>query len=172
MTSTRSVPPDRAPGRTSQRLTPTDRVLLAVDRAVRGLGGPGFETQTLVCLAGRVDVAGLRRGLERFGARYPIATARLAESANGSEARWRFRPGAHCPLAETWLESAERAEVLDHAAGLLSTPVLPEEADPIRFHLLHRPDGRDVVILQYNHALMDNHAAVPLLGELNLLCHA
>src|SRR5262249_22482779 len=78
MTSTRSAPPDRVPGRTNQRLTPTDRVLLAVDRAVRGLGGPGFETQTLVYLAGRVDVAGLRRGLERFGARYPIATARLA----------------------------------------------------------------------------------------------
>jgi hypothetical protein len=143
-------------------------VLFAVDRAVRGLGGPGFETQTLLWLGGRVDVVGLRTGLERFSARYPIASARL-DGEGGSGSCWRFRPGAHCLLEETWLESAEAAAVLDHAAGLLSTPVVLRDADPIRFHLLHRPDGRDVLLLQYNHALMDNNAAVPLLGQLDRL---
>jgi hypothetical protein len=172
MTSPSSEPPELVPARTGQRLTPADRVLLAVDRAIRGQGAPGFETQTLVCLAGRVDVAGLRAGLERFSAIHPVANARLAAGENGSGARWRFRPGARCPLTETWLVSAEPAAVLAHAAGLLSAPPCPEEADPIRFHLLHRSDGRDVLLLQYNHILMDNQVAVPLLGQLDRLCQA
>src|SRR5262249_23061349 len=127
------------------------------------------ETQMLVWLAGRVDVVGLRTALARFSARYPITTARLDKAEDGSASCWRFRPGAQCLLAEMWPESAEPAAVLDHAAQLLATPALPEDADPIRFHLLHRPDGRDVLILQYNHALMDNNAAVPLLGQLDRL---
>ncbi|MCI0638716.1 MAG: hypothetical protein L0Y72_14015 [Gemmataceae bacterium] len=161
---------ERAAIKTGQRLTAADRVLLAVDRTVRGLGGPGFETQTQVWLSGRVRVADLRSGLERFCARYPIAVARLCEAEDGFGSWWRFRPGARCMLAEAWLESAESATVLDFAARLLSTPDLLEGNDPIRFHLLHRPDGRDVLILQYNHVLMDNNVAVPLLSELDQLC--
>ena len=162
------APLDPAPGQSTRRLSANDRVLLAVDRTVRGLGGPGFETQTLLWLGGRVDVVGLRTGLERFSARYPVAAARL-EGEGGSGSCWRFRPGAHCRLEETWLGSADAAAVLEHAAGLLATPVILPDADPIRFHLLHRPDGRDVLLLQYNHALMDNTAAVPLLGQLDRL---
>ncbi|HKB05049.1 MAG TPA: hypothetical protein VKD90_22690 [Gemmataceae bacterium] len=165
MTTATLAPPDLAPVTTTQCLTATDRTMLAVDRAVRGLGGPGFETQMLVWLAGRIDVAGLRGRLARFSVRHPVAAARLVEAGSGP--RWRYRPGACCPLVETWLEAAEPAAVLDHAARLLSNPPPPEETDPIRFHLLHRPDGRDVLILQYNHALMDNTAAVPLLRRLD-----
>jgi hypothetical protein len=168
MTVATPPPPEPAPARAVQRLSATDRVLLAVDRTVRGLGGPGFETQTLLWLGGRVAVAGLRTGLERFSARHPIACARL-EGEGSSGSCWRFRPGGRCPLEEAWLGSAEEAAVLDHAAGLLSTPVALGDSDPIRFHLLHRPDGRDVLLLQYNHALMDNNAAVPLLVQLDRL---
>jgi hypothetical protein len=165
MTTATCEPSDPPAVRTGQRLTANDRMMLAVDRAVRGLGGPGFETQMLVWLGGRADVAGLRGRLARFGARHPVAAARLVERPSG--ARWRFRPGAGCPLVETRLDSAEPSAVLDHAARLLSTPGPLEDTDPIRFHLLHRPDGRDVLVVQYNHALMDNTAAVPLLRELD-----
>jgi hypothetical protein len=140
-------------------------MLLSVDRAVRGLGGPGFETQMLVWLAGRLDPAGLRERVARFSARHPVTTARLVE--RGPRASWRFRTDAFCPLMETWVDSADPAAVLDHAARLLSTPSPAEETDPLRFHLVHRPDGRDVLILQYNHALMDNAAAIPVLRELD-----
>jgi hypothetical protein len=161
--STAEPPPQRA----GQRLAAADRVMLAVDRVVRGLGGPGFETQTLLWLGGRVDVARLRTALERFSACHPLATARLEGDDYGPA--WRFRPGSRCPLQETWVESGKPAAVLDHAAGLLSTPVDLGDVHPIRFHLLHRAGGRDVLLVQYNHALVDNTAAVPLLRRLDQL---
>jgi hypothetical protein len=36
----------------------------------------------------------------------------------------------------------------------------------MRFHLLHRPGGRDVFVMQYNHVLMDNNAAMLVLKEI------
>ena len=50
-----------------RRLNVSDRMLLSVDRAMRRLGGPGFETQTLVHLAGRVDRDRLRTALACLG---------------------------------------------------------------------------------------------------------
>src|SRR5262249_753748 len=40
----------------------------------------------------------------------------------------------------------------------------PAEVDPARFHLLRRPDGRDLLLVQFNHALVDHHGAMRLLG--------
>src|SRR5262249_58937456 len=129
-----------------------------VDRILRGMGCSGFETQTLVWLSGRCDVAVLRTAVARLNARHPVTAARLVEGV-GEKPHWRFRPGAECLLRETDLPSAEPAAVLDHAGHLLSEPANPAEADPIRFHLLHRPNGEDVVLVQYNHSLMDNTAS-------------
>jgi hypothetical protein len=61
------------------------------------------------------------------------------------------------------------AAALGHAGRLLSEPSDPAAADPIRFHLLHRPGGPDVFLMQYNHALMDNGASVLLLQEIDRL---
>jgi hypothetical protein len=143
--------------------------MLSVDRALRELGASGFETQMFVYLSGRADVASLRVALRRMSERYPLATARLTGAGEDGEPCWRFRPGAYCPLGEADLPSAGADAVLGHAARLLSTPADPVEADPIRFVLLHRPDGRDVFLVQYNHTLMDNNGAVRLLRELGHL---
>jgi hypothetical protein len=151
-----------------QYLNAADRAIRTVDRILRGMGCSGFETQTLVWLSGRGDAEVLRTAIARLNARHPVMAARLVEVA-GDRPCWRFRPGAECPLQETDLPSAEPAAVLDHAGHLLSEPTNPAEADPIRFHLLHRPNGRDVVLVQYNHALMDNNALVLLLQEMDRL---
>jgi hypothetical protein len=155
------------PGR--HKLSITDQALLHVDRAVRAIGGAGFETQLFVWLAGRADVAGLRAALGRLSQRYPLVTARLAGEA--AAPFWRFRPGGLCLLQETDVTAAEPQAVLEAAAGLYVAPSDPALNDPLRCHLLHRPHGRDVFLLQYNHALMDNNAALLLLREIDRLRH-
>jgi hypothetical protein len=148
-----------------QRLDVTDRVILGVDRALRGMGYPGFDTQMFVWLSGRLDAGRLRQALDHLGASYPVITARLRDEPGGGPC-WCYRAGARPALQEARLSSAAPREVLDHAARLLSSPHTPEETDPLRFHLLHRSDGRDVFLVQYNHTLMDNSAAPLVLRAL------
>ncbi|MCI0705346.1 MAG: hypothetical protein L0241_30165 [Planctomycetia bacterium] len=68
--------------------------------------------------------------------------------------------GLHCPSG---------ADYITLTYALLGNPGDLASADPIRFDLLHRPDGRDVFLMQYSHALMDNGDAIPLLRELDQL---
>jgi long-chain acyl-CoA synthetase len=146
-----------------QGLVPTDRAMLSVDRALRDLGYPGFETQMLLWLAGRADEEGLRAGISRLSRSYPVTASRLVEAGNQGGPCWQFRAGAECTLRVAHIGSSEPQAVLDFAGRILSTPADPTWTDPIRFYLLHRPDGRDVVLVQYNHTLMDNHAALRVL---------
>jgi hypothetical protein len=147
-------------------LNAADRMLLAVDRSLRRLGAPGFESQTFVWLRSRADRSRLRAALARLGAEHPIAIARLLEAGDGGAPCWRFQPGALADLVETDLGSAAPQAVLEHAGRLLSTPCDPAEADPIRFHLLHRPDETDVVLIQFNHTLMDHGDTIRVLRYL------
>jgi hypothetical protein len=147
---------------TGQRLNAADSALLAVDRTLREMGCPGFETQMFVWLSGRADAVGLRKAVAQISRFYPVLTSRLVESEERGWSYWRFRPRAECRLQEVALASAKPEAVLDRAARLLSTPLDHSKADPIRFYLLHRPDGRDVFLWQYNHTLMDINATVPL----------
>jgi hypothetical protein len=153
----------RGPG--SRRLNATDRVMLAVDEALRQIGYPGFQTQTFLWLAGRADVPRLRAALSRLSEAHPVTVARLAQARSGP--CWRFRPGARLTLAEADLDASDEITVLGHAGRLLAESHDPAEGDPVRFHLLHRPDGRDVLLLQYSHSLMDNNATPLLLRELS-----
>src|SRR5262245_16181597 len=155
---------DRPDGRLAQPLNAADRFLLAVDRAQRRIGGVGFETQTWIGLDGRVDLPRLRDALACLARRHPAITSRLVEAQDQGGPYWRFRPGSDCPLEETDLADSNPQCVLDHAARLLSAPSDPAEVDPARFHLLRRPDGRDVLLVQFNHALVDHHGAMRLLG--------
>lgn len=148
------------------RLNETDLAIRSVDRALRGFGFSGFETQALVWLDGRLDAARLRTSLARLGRRHPIVTSRLHEIEGESRRSWVGGDG-ECLLHETTLaDSGERA-VLDEAGRMLSVPRDPREYDPIRFHVLHAPDGRDVFLMQYNHTLLDNNAALLLLSEID-----
>jgi hypothetical protein len=150
-----------------QHLNAADRAMLAVDRALRGMGSPGFETQALVWTSTPIDVALLRTAIARLSLRYPVIAARLVECGE-RRPYWSFRPGAMCPLEEA-TASADPADVLDYAGGLLSAPSDPAETDPLRFHLLHRANGQDVFLLQYNHALFDNSASRLVLQEIDRL---
>ena len=152
-----------------QLLNPVDRAMRCTDRVARELGYPGIATQMLVWLDGRVSPRRLRQAISRLARRYPIVAARLVEPPAGGTGQlfWQFRPGASCPLREACLLSNAPAAVLEHVGQLCSNAPNPVEADPIEFHLLHRPGGRDVLVLQYNHVVMDNRMAVPLLRELD-----
>jgi hypothetical protein len=141
-----------------------DIALLTVDQTIRGMGYPGFETQMLIWLAGRIDVAEFRRAIERLARRHPAITSRLVEcdSRGGFAPRWQFQPDLAPRLNEIDLPTADAQAVFDCAADLLSVPRVPSRDPPLSFHLLHRAGTGDVLLLQYDHALMDN-ASVPLL---------
>jgi hypothetical protein len=145
-------------------LNGVDRFLLAVDRTIRLLGGPGFETQTFVWLNGQIDTARLSHNLQRLNHCFPVLTARLVERDGPY---WRLRAQATPLLREAHLPTANRQAVLDHAALLLSGPTDPADVDPVRFQLLHRPNGHDVLVIQYNHVLIDHNDAILLLRELD-----
>jgi hypothetical protein len=150
-----------------QRLNVADRVLLAVNQSLREQGGSGFETQLLVWLSGRIDASGLRAAIARVAERAPVMTSRLVESNEWGGPCWQFRPEARCSLRETSLASADPDAVLQHAAQLLSGAGDLEHTEPIHFHVLRRPNGHAVFLMQYNHTLMDNRAALGLLREIN-----
>ncbi len=144
-------------------LNAADRCLWAIDRSLRQLRGPGFETQTFLWLAGRADPARLRGALDRLIGQYPILNAHLVETGGP---RWQPVPAAHATLRETDVADATPQAVLDHAGRLLGEQTDPAEVDPIRFHLLRRPNGRDVFLAQYNHSLIDHQDAILLLRQL------
>jgi hypothetical protein len=154
-----------------QHLDPIDRVLRCFDSIARQLGYPGIETQMLVWLEGRADAAALHTAITRLSKRFPIVTSRLIEPDRDGTGRsyWQFRPGEICYLTETALTSDNPQAVLEYAGDVLSNGRDPAVADPLEFHFLHRPGGKDVVLFQYNHVLMDNRMAVPLLNELERL---
>jgi hypothetical protein len=150
-----------------QHLNSADRAMLTVDRVLRGMGSPGFETQALLWTSARIDVVALRTAIARLSLCYPVIAARVVGCAE-RRPYWSFHPGALCPLEEA-TSSADPAAVLDYAGGLLSAPSDPAETDPLRFHLLHRANGQDVFVLQYNHALIDNNASLSVLREIDRL---
>jgi hypothetical protein len=136
-----------------------------------------------VWLGGRADVPRLQAALSHLSHVYPVVASRL----NITDPRgpcWQFQQSAEAALHRVDVQSVPnvrqagspscggdraRQAVLQRAAELLSTPHDLAESAPIRFYLLHGPDGRDVFLAQYNHALMDNNAAVLLLRELDRL---
>jgi hypothetical protein len=154
-----------------QFLNPIDRTLQCFDGIARQLGYPGIETQMLVWLEGRADAAALHTAITRLSKQYPVVASRLVVAGDNGAGRpyWRFRPGDVCCLTENILTSDDPQAVLEYAGDVLSNGRDPAAADPLEFHFLHRPGGKDVVLFQYNHVLMDNRMAVPLLNELERL---
>ena len=150
-------------GGDGHRLNASDRFMLVIDRAVRALGGPGFDTLTFLLLDGRADRDRLRRGLAALNAAHPVVTARLVLHGPA----WVMCPGADLPLREADLPTADRQGVLDFAAGQLTAETDPTCVDPMRFHLLHLPDGRDVFLAQYSHVLLDHSRAVAALRRID-----
>ncbi|MEX1095763.1 MAG: hypothetical protein WED34_06915 [Planctomycetales bacterium] len=174
MTDTTTVADERRVTRTesaapgTRPLNAIDQTMLAAHRALRSMHAAGFETQTLVWSAGRIDAERLRRAVARLGRRSPVITARLVDEHGGVSPHWVF-PRGDPPLREVDLASAEDAAVREYAAWALVRPRDLSVDAPLDFHLLRRPDGRDVLLLQSTHALMDYGATAPLIRRLDRL---
>src|SRR5437868_2996430 len=97
-----------------QRLNAADCTMLCIDRVLRSMGCPGFETQVLLWLSARVDVGRLETALARLGERYPVVAAHLVEAGDRGSPCWGFRPGDRCRWQETDLGAGEPETVLQH----------------------------------------------------------
>jgi hypothetical protein len=153
-----------------QPLNPLDVAMRCVDRSIRGMGYPGFETQMLVWLKNRVHAGKLRDAIEGLSRRRPVITARLVDDApkEGAAAYWQLQ-NTTATLEIALLAADDEQSVLDRAEQLISTSCDPTGASPVRFHLLRRKNAGDVFLMQYNHVLMDQSASITLLRELNML---
>jgi hypothetical protein len=154
----------------AQRLNPLDAAICYAERSVREMGYPGFETQMLLWLSGRLNVARLRQSLLHLTQRRPVVTARLSGSKESSENQpcWCLQE-APVELIEFTLTSAEPDAVIQYAAESISKNHDLAVNAPLRFHLVHRSNGQDVFLMQYSHVLMDKSASVLVLREINEL---
>jgi hypothetical protein len=155
----------------TQRLNPLDVAIRCADRSIRGMGYPGFQTQMLIWLSSRAPRAGIGQALARLSHRRPVVTARLVEDgAEAARPYWKFQDTS-AALHEIELPDAAPQSVFDCAAKLLSESHDLTADVPLRFHLLRRPSGPDVFLMQYSHVLMDKSATLQLLREIDALYH-
>jgi hypothetical protein len=152
-------------------LGPIDIAMRSVDSIIREMGYPGFETQMLVWLSGRVDADRLRGALGKLTEEFPQVVSRLSENENGAGKRacWKQLRN-ECPrLVEIQLEPGGEQQVLRFAETLLSTHHELEESPPLRFYLLHQAEGGDVFLMHYSHVLMDNSTPPLVLRHIDRL---
>ena len=152
-----------------QPLNLMDQVMASLHRALRRQGYAGLLLQSHLRLAGRVDEAALRAALERLGRVHPVAAGRLVGPSFGREPRWEWSEPAACSLTVATLDSNEDTAVVQYAESLMAAPADLADVPPVCFHLLRRPGGRDAVVVQWSHVLMDGHAGELLLREVNRL---
>jgi len=140
--------------------------MLAVHDGLVAVGHYGFACQTHVWLSGRVDMQTLQRALVNLNQRYPVITARLRSPVFGKPC-WHFRPDTAPSITETDLPASDPTTVWQFAEALCHQALQVREVDPLQFHLLHLPDGRDVLVMLFSHALMDGKAPEHVLKQLN-----
>jgi hypothetical protein len=150
-------------------LNSIDQFMARLHRAIRQQGGAGLLQQSHVVLAGRMDDDALRGGLEQLARCYPIILAHLVSDG---ERGWHWEMGTAkaCPLTVAHLDTDDPAAHWQYAERLLNTPMDGEGDGTVCFHLLRAPGGRDAVVLQWDHRLMDGMAGLLLLREVNRLC--
>lgn len=144
--------------------------MLIAHRAMRGVGHGGFQCQSHVWLAGRIDAKRLSEAIGRLAAAYPVITGRLVDGSKHEIPRWRFDPQRVPPLHRAELTSDDPAEARAYGEKLFVAPMDLDRDAPISFHLLHQSGGRDVFILHFSHVLMDGKAPEFVLRVLSR-CH-
>jgi hypothetical protein len=154
----------------SQGLNAVDRLMLSAHHSLREIGHSGFHCQTHLWLRERLDVPALKNALSRLSLRYPVMTSRLVESNGANGPYWQFQPGAVCNLHEAMLDRSDSDSVWQYASDLFAGPLDHDRMDPAAFHLLHLPDGRDVLMMRFSHVLMDGKAPELVLKALED-CH-
>ncbi|HPF37401.1 MAG TPA: hypothetical protein P5081_20410 [Phycisphaerae bacterium] len=159
----------RAVGSDRQYLNAADRLMLVAHQGLLGVGHSGFTCQTHVWFQGRVDVQRLRAALSRLNHRYPVITSRLVAPGGYRVPYWMYRNGADVILHETTLDGATERDVWAFGESLNDRPFSHADSDPIVWRLLHLPDGNDVLILLFSHALMDGKSPEHMLKLLDAL---
>jgi hypothetical protein len=149
-----------------QALSAADLHMLRTHDNLQSLGQAGLLCQTQVWCAGRVDEARLRAALADLCRRHPVMQSRLVRGDGGKRGSWVFTGGPGLSLHVHELPGSGEADVLGCAERLLAAPVHLDREPPLAFHLLRRPAGGDVLVLQFCHALMDGRAPDLLLAEL------
>lgn len=144
--------------------------MLIAHRAMRGVGHAGFQCQSHVWLAGRIDAERLGEAIGRLARAYPVITGRLEEGSKHKIPRWHFDPQRVPQLHRAELPTDDPAAARAYGQTLFVTPMDLDRDAPISFHLLHQPGGRDVFILHFSHVLMDGKAPEFVLRELSR-CH-
>lgn len=150
-----------------QYLNAADRLMLVAHQGLLGVGHSGFTCQTHVWLEGRVDVAALKAALGRLNRRYPVMTSRLVAPGGYRVPYWSIRDGSAIELHETTLAGSADRDVWRFGESLCDRAFRHAETDPIVWHLLHLPDGNDVLVILFSHALMDGKAPEHMLKALN-----
>lgn len=150
-----------------QFLNAADRLMFVAHKGMRGIDHSGFLCQTHVWLAGRLDAAALRSALCRLHEVYPVVTSRLEDTGGKAVPCWRYRPEAPPELQQIELTASDDAAVFEYAERLFEQPMDHDRDDPISFHLLHLPDGRDVLLLRFSHVLMDGKTPEYVLKEID-----
>ena len=157
--------------RSSRGLNAADRLMLVAHQGLCALGHAGFSCQSHVWLDGCLDIDRLSDALGRLARRHPVVTSRIIEAAT-PDAAWHSRADAAPVIRVHSLADDTESSVLRQAEALLAEKWDLGAVDPIAFHLLRRPCGRVVLIVQWNHALMDGKAPELVLAELNRLTNA
>ncbi|MCG8404297.1 MAG: hypothetical protein MI923_03770 [Phycisphaerales bacterium] len=154
-----------------QSLNAADCLMLSAHNSLREIGHSGFHCQTHLWLRQRLDVGALKNALSRLSLRYPVITSRLVEHSRENGPYWQSRPGAQCKLHEASLDRSDTNMVWQYASDLFATPLDHDRIDPAEFHLLHLPDGRDVLLMRFSHVLMDGKAPELVLKEIEYCLH-
>lgn len=159
-------PPGRSDG--VQHLNAADRLMLVAHEGMRRMGHPGFQCQTHIWLDGRLDVDRFKPALAKLRAVYPVIVSRLMRDERGRP-MWRFDAVREVEFVEHSLSGSESSDIWRYGEGLFETPLDLDQRDPIGFHLLHLPDGRDVLIVRFSHVLMDGKSPEFALAEIDRL---
>jgi hypothetical protein len=139
----------------------------AVDLGLRAMGYPGFETQLILWLSGSIDATQLEESLSRLAVVEPLIVSRLQHESNGVPG-WRA-DGNRPELSLATLDDDTTDSVFEYAAEQLGRPADPAQHEPIRFHLIRRPQFGDVFLMQYNHTLLDNRGSVGIVKKIGRL---
>ncbi len=142
--------------------------MLVSHDGLRRLGHAGFSCQSHVWLDGLIDTERLTAALGRLVRRHPVVTSRIVETSRDNT-EWHSAGDVTPALRIHALGDDAESTVQCQAEALLAEEWNLDAVDPIAFHLLRHPGVRDVLIVQWNHALMDGKAPELMLAELNRL---
>ncbi len=151
-----------------RRLNAFDQCMYSAQDNLQALGNPGFETIALLWLEGRLDTELLRDQVQALTARHPVLRSRLVRDWKGTF-YWQTDEDIQVGVHEEALNEASEEAIQRAAERILSRRRDLFREPGVTFHLLHLPDGSDVLMMLWNHSLFDERSARLTLQELNKL---